>query len=68
MTLARMYSLTLAKRTAFSFLAVLGWGTVAIAQTAPAALHSQTSPGTRQSQTEIEQRKVGWRPRRNKFG
>ncbi len=57
MTLARMYSLSLAKRTAFSFLAVLGWGAVAIAQTSPAALHSQTSPGTRQSQTEIEQEK-----------
>ncbi|MGB2662566.1 MAG: SLBB domain-containing protein, partial [Candidatus Acidiferrum sp.] len=57
MTLARMYSLTLAKRTAFSFLAVLGWGTVAIAQTTPSALNSQTSPGARQSQTEIEQEK-----------
>ena len=58
MTSARMYFLTLAKLlTALSFLVALGCGTVAIAQTAPAAPNSQTSPGARQSQTEIEREK-----------
>ncbi len=58
MKLARFYSLTLAKRlTVFSFLAVLGWCTAAIAQTVSPALNSQTAPGTRQNQAEIEQEK-----------
>ena len=58
MKLARMYSPILAKHlTVFSFVAALGWCAVAVAQTAPAALNSQTSPGTRKNQAEVEQEK-----------